>query len=71
MLDAGGMSLLGGETALNQRILNTCSSLGYSDVRIGLASQWGVAFLAARTTDPQQPIRSVLDADHTNFINQV
>jgi hypothetical protein len=71
MLDAGGMSLLGGEAGLSQRILETCSSLGYLDVRIGLASQWGVAFLAARKTEAEQPIRSILDAEHTDFINQV
>ena len=71
MLDAGGMSLLGGEMALSRRILQACSSLGYLDVRIGFASQWGVAFLAARTAKTEQPIRSILEAEHTDFINQV
>lgn len=71
MLDARGMSLLGGEDALSQRVRETCFSLGYLDVRIGLASQWGIAFLAARTTAVHQPVRSILDAEHTDFINQV
>ena len=71
MIDARGMSLLGGEGGLSRRIRERCISIGYDDVRVGLASQWGIAFLAARTADEKQPVCSILDADHRAFINQI
>lgn len=70
MIDAGGMSLLGGEEGLIYRIRKTCTSIGYVEHRIGLASQWGVAFLAAHTAGAQTPVCSISETEQIEFIDQ-
>ena len=71
MLDAGGMSLLGGENALIQRVRSACKALGYADVRVGVGDQWGVAFLAAKSTDFRSPTRVLNQAEQAEFIEHV
>lgn len=68
MVDARGMSLLGGERAFSDRVREICASEGYNEIRIGIASQWTVAFMAMQKATSKSPVFLVSPAAEDTFI---